>query len=388
MKKEKIIILFTVLIDVLGLSIVIPILPFYVTDFGASPNTVTILFSVYSLFSFFSNPFLGSLSDKIGRRPILLISILSSAIGWFVFASANSILFLFVGRIIDGIAAGNFSTAQSYLVDISKDEKERAMNLGLIGAVFGIGFMIGPILGGLLSVVSHSFPFWCAGFLSVANFIFAFYNLPETNHNRSTEKIRFNPLLPLKRAILPSSIRPQYISYFLFIFSWAGAQSIFSLYGHAKFNFSGIQIGLMFASLGLTALLNQVYLLKRFWLKNFSDLKLEVIMFSMMTIGSFVMASDSLILFFISFVPIATAQAILRVAITNQSAGKSLPQEKGMVIGTLSGIMSFAMIISPLIVGAMFEINLKFPFYFSGVLTLLAAFLSYNELKKSHAIRF
>src|SRR5579862_3732043 len=159
MKREKLIIVFTVFVDVIGFGIVIPILPFYVSSFGASPVTITMMFASFSLCAFLSSPFLGALSDRIGRRPVLLISILSTAIGWIVFASANSIVFLFLGRIIDGCAAGNFTTAQSYLVDISRDEKERSANLGIIGATFGIAFIVGPLMGGVLSKVSHAFPF-------------------------------------------------------------------------------------------------------------------------------------------------------------------------------------------------------------------------------------
>src|SRR4030042_4619273 len=111
MQRQKLIILSTVLVDVIGFGIVIPILPFYVTEFGVSALVVTLLFASFSFFSFFSSPFLGSLSDRIGRRPVLCISILSTAVGWFVFASAQSVLMLFVGRIIDGAAAGNFTIA-------------------------------------------------------------------------------------------------------------------------------------------------------------------------------------------------------------------------------------------------------------------------------------
>ena len=144
--NKKSIILLTVLIDVLGIGIIIPVLPFYVESFGASAFIVTMLFAVFSLFSFFSAPLLGAWSDRIGRRPVLIVSIASTALGWLVFAAATSIYWLFIGRIIDGLAAGNFPIAQSYLVDIAKTGKERTTNLGLIGAVFGIGLIVGPLL--------------------------------------------------------------------------------------------------------------------------------------------------------------------------------------------------------------------------------------------------
>jgi multidrug resistance protein len=199
MQKQKLIIVFTVLVDVIGFGIVVPILPYYVTSFGASPIVVTLMFSSFSLCAFLSSPFLGALSDRIGRRPVLIVSIMSTAIGWFVFSSAHSIMFLFLGRIIDGCAAGNFTTAQSYLVDISKDEKERTSNLGLVGAAFGIGFMIGPMMGGLLGKVSPSFPFFIAGVLATINTISALFFLPETHHHRESAQLQSAPASQTRR---------------------------------------------------------------------------------------------------------------------------------------------------------------------------------------------
>jgi DHA1 family tetracycline resistance protein-like MFS transporter len=158
MRREKLIVIFAVLIDVIGFGIVIPILPFYVTEFGVSALMVTLLFSTFSFFAFLSSPILGALSDRFGRRPILIVSVISTAIGWFIFASAQSVWMLFLGRIIDGMAAGNFITAQSAMTDISADEKERTANLGFVGAAFGVGFLLGPLIGGVLSNVSHSLP--------------------------------------------------------------------------------------------------------------------------------------------------------------------------------------------------------------------------------------
>jgi len=212
MQREKIIVLFTVLVDVIGFGIVIPILPFYVSSFGASPFVVTMLFSTFALFSFISSPFLGALSDRVGRRPVLLASISTTAIGWFVFAAANSIPLLFLGRIIDGAMAGNFTVAQSCLVDVARNEKERGANLGLIGAAFGIGFLIGPVVGGLLSTVSHAFPFWIAGALATVNSILAYIFLPETHkHRDSNAALSFNPLTPLARAATNTGLRPLFL---------------------------------------------------------------------------------------------------------------------------------------------------------------------------------
>ncbi len=265
MSKQNLIIIFTVLIDVIGLGIIIPVMPAYVESFGASALTVTALLSVFALFSFLSSPLLGALSDKIGRRPILLVSILSSSIGWFVFASAHSLIFLFIGRIIDGLAAGNFSTAQSCISDLAKDQKERTASLGTVGAVFGIGFLVGPLLGGILSKVSHSFPFWFVGVLALVNFILALIFLPETNKNLAPEKkIHWNPLKPLFSAINELKLRKLYIIWFIFNFAAVISNSVFALYLMDVFHYGAYETGLFFTAVGLIIAFNQGFALKKF----------------------------------------------------------------------------------------------------------------------------
>jgi DHA1 family tetracycline resistance protein-like MFS transporter len=198
--SPKAIILFTVFLDVLGIGLIIPVLPFYVESFHVSGIVVTSLFAVFALFSFFSAPILGMLSDRIGRRPVLIASLASTAIGWLVFSFSKTIFGLFLGRIIDGSAAGNISTAQNYLIDISKDNTERSKNLGLIGAVFGIGFIVGPLVGGVLSEISTKLPFIIVGIMTTINTIMAYFFLPETNYDRNTNKISLNPFNPIIKA--------------------------------------------------------------------------------------------------------------------------------------------------------------------------------------------
>lgn len=376
MQKEKLIIIFTVLVDVLGFGIVIPILPFYLTEFGAGPLTVTFLFSIFSFFSFLCSPFLGALSDRVGRRPILLLSIFSTAVGWFVFASATSILFLFIGRIIDGIAAGNFTIAQSYLVDISKNDKERASNLGIIGAAFGIGFMLGPLLGGILSKVSHSFPFYVAGGMALLNFIFAYFMLPETNFNRNTTKLRYNPIKPLISASQMKGLRSLYSIWIIFSIAFVITQSIFALFSQNVFGFNSFQTGLFFTIIGIIVALNQTVFLKRYWLHRFTEQQLLTIMMFILFIGISLMGTTSLVLFFAALPFLGTGQAVLRVVIASQAVAHADANIKGEVIGVTSSIMSFAMIIGPIIGGYLFELNFSAPFLVSAALLLYGFFLS------------
>jgi DHA1 family tetracycline resistance protein-like MFS transporter len=377
MQKEKIIVGASVLVDVIGFGIVIPILPFYVTEFGASATTVTLLFATFSFFSFLSAPFLGALSDRIGRRPIFLLSVTSTAIGWFVFASANTLWMLFLGRIIDGLAAGNITTAQSYMVDLAKDEKERTANLGLIGAAFGIGFIFGPLMGGILSKVSHSFPFWMAGLLAATNAVFAFFFLPETHHDRNFNKpMSFNPLIPLVRAAQDKKLRPLYFTWSFFAFAIVTSQAVFGLFVKDVFGFSAFKTGMMFTLVGVVIVINQGFILKKFWLVKFTEMQLEIIMLIVLAVSSLLVSTEILALFLLSLIGSGTGQAVLRVVITSQAAAAADPAKKGETIGILSALMSAYMVIAPLLAGYLYEINYSCPYIVSAILLLLGVYFA------------
>ncbi len=377
MRKDKLIILASVMTDVIGFGIVIPILPFYVTEFGASATTVTFMFAVFSFFSFLSSPLLGAWSDRIGRRPMLILSITSTAIGWIVFASAHTVWQLFLGRIIDGMAAGNFSTAQSYMVDISKDEKERTKNLGIIGAAFGVGFILGPLIGGVLSKVSHSFPFWIAGALAATNATMAYFFLPETHHHREQHKpINFNPVAPLIRAAKDTTLRPLYFTWSFFAFSIVTSQSVFGLFVKDVFGLSAFQTGMSFTAVGLVIVLNQGLLLPKFWTKYFSDSKLEILMLAILAFASLLILSQLLILFYISIFFSGTGQAVLRVVITGQAAAAADPKRKGETIGILSALMSAYMIVAPIVSGYLYEAHHSAPYVVSTILLLLGIYFA------------
>ena len=377
MQREKIVVLLTVFVDVLGVGLVIPILPFYVGSFGASPFVITLLFSSFAFFAFLSSPFLGALSDKVGRRPVLIASIASTATGWFVFAGANSIPLLFLGRIIDGLAAGNFTVAQGCLVDLARDERERASNIGLIGATFGVGLMVGPLLGGLLSTVSHAFPFWCAGILAAVNVVLTYFFLPETHRRRDPKsRISFNPLAPLARAASDRKLRPLYLTWIIFAFAISSTQSVFALYGQHAYNFDSFTMGLIFASIGILAALNQTVLLRRVWLKFYDEERLMPVMTSLLGIGFFLFGLDILPLFFVSVPLFATGQSVQRVVITSQVTGRADPLKKGEALGILTSLMAATMVAGPLVGGALFEIHDGYPFYLAGVLMIVSLLVS------------
>lgn len=175
------IIFLTVFISMVGFGIVIPVLPVYAKSepFMLSPSSLGWLVGIFSLVQLFAAPLFGKLSDRIGRKPVLLVSVIGTAIGFFVIGQADAAWMLFLGRIIDGASGGNIATAQACIADVTAPER-RSRAMGIIGAAFGLGFIMGPALGGILASYSHAAPFYCAGALSILNAILIWVRLPET----------------------------------------------------------------------------------------------------------------------------------------------------------------------------------------------------------------
>ncbi len=374
-QKEKAVIILTVFIDVLGLAIIIPVLPFYVESFGVSALTLTMLFSVFSLFSFVSAPFLGALSDRVGRRPVLIASIASTAIGWLVFASAQAVWILFLGRIIDGMAAGNLPIAQSYLVDIASDEKERTTNLGIIGSVFGIAFIAGPAIGAALSAVSHALPFYFVGAMAALNVIGALFYLPESLKKLDKEKrVHINPLRPLVAAARDSLLRNRYGAWFFFGVAFSGMQSVFALYMSRVYGFNSVMVGAIYTGMGIAIFLNQTFLLGRFWLRHFRETALEVWTFLANAAGFSLLLVPSIYFFAAGILLNVFSQSLLRVVLTSRTAGLAGGRRRGEVLGVMSSVLSVSTICGPFFAGLLFQVRPSLPFGL-GALVLALGFL-------------
>ncbi|MEI7498303.1 MAG: MFS transporter [Candidatus Falkowbacteria bacterium] len=379
MSKEKIIILLTVFVDVLGIGIVIPVMPYFVKEVGGSPVIITTLFAIFSLFSFFSAPILGALSDRIGRRPVLIISLASTALGWFVFGAAKTVVMLFAGRIIDGAAAGNFPIAQSYMADLSKDAKQRTQNMGLMGAIFGIGFIIGPAIGALLSHISITTPFYFVGALATINTIAAIFFLPETNKNKAVgRKISINPFRPIIMAATDKLLKSRYLAWFLFSLGISVQQAIFALYMQHAFNLSIAATGYVMVAMGLILVLNQAFLLKHVWLKYFKESTLEIWVYLFFGISFLIMAVPQIWIFAIGIIGMAMGQSIIRAVVTSRITGFAEPSRRGEVAGIMSSVMTLAMVIGPFAIGPIYLYNEHWPFIIAGLVLFMAFAVMYR----------
>src|SRR6185369_16606335 len=356
MKRSPLVVIFTtVFIDLVGFGIVIPVLPFYAegTAFNATPRTVGLLFASYSVMQLIFSPILGGLSDKHGRRPVLLLSIIGTGIGFLVLGFARTILMLFIGRILDGITGGNISTEQAYIADITTTEN-RAKGMGLIGAAFGLGFIFGPALGGILSQWGIHVPFFFAGSLCFANAILLFFTLPETvtkDHPARQSAAGGRGLGELLQSLKKPKLAFVLSIYFLFIVAFSIMTTSFSLYTMFRFGYDAQHTGYLFAYVGLIAVVIQGGLISKL-VKRFGELPLVIF-------GAFCFAIS---LFAVPFVgPAAGGLAALLLGGGVFSMGNSLatpaltslasksvgPAQQGVVLGVTQSTASLARAVGP-----------------------------------------
>lgn len=362
-KNEKlfngplIIILITVFIDLLGFGMVIPILPFYAetAPFNASPLEIGFLFAVYSWMQFFFSPILGKLSDRYGRRPILFVSIVGSAIGYFVIGFANTLWLVFFGRIIGGITGANISTAQAYIADVTTKEN-RARGMGLFGATFGLGFILGPAFAGILSKYGVALPFLFAGVLSLANAVALYFILPESL--RVLGKHRPDEMGKL--AEFAAAFRDRWfvrinLVYFLLITAFSIMTYAFVLFTAFRFGYDAEHNGYLFAFVGLMSIVGQGVLFGVL-VRRFGETILVVAGCFLMSVSLFAMPYVS---------PLAGGLAALLACCTMLSIGNAMAtpgltslvskasdeHEQGSKLGIMQSGASLARAIGPMIGG-------------------------------------
>jgi DHA1 family tetracycline resistance protein-like MFS transporter len=378
-------VLLTVFIDLLGFGIIIPLLPFYAQHFGAGPTVIGLLGSSYSLMQFLFVPFWGRLSDKIGRRPIILMSVFGSFLSYLIFGLAGSLFTLFLSRVLAGFMGANISTAQAYIADVTPVE-DRAKYMGLIGASFGIGFMLGPFVGGIMSHISYGAPGYLASCLSLINATLAYFYLPESR--TKTASLASENLDPARRArildidairiafkkpALPNLI----LVYFLYTISFSTLYVSFPLYTKEILKYDAAANGYLFALMGLIGVFIQGGLIGKI-INVLGERNTMVIGIILLILGlSFIPDTRSPAVLVVLIIVMSTGSSILTPSLTSLITKYAGATEYGSALGVSQSFSSLGRVIGPSLGGAILgTAGLIWPFYSSSILLVAAVVLA------------
>jgi len=400
-RSPLIFIFLTVLIDLLGVGIVVPLLPFYVKLIEASSPPwivanhaliVGALTASFALFQFLFAPVLGALSDRFGRRPVLLTSLLGTASAYILFGLAERFMplgpeavlaVLFVARTAAGITGGSVSTAQAYIADVTTPEN-RARGLGMLGAAFGLGFMLGPAIGGLLSTVSLSAPAFAAAALTLANVVFGFFNLPESlpADRRTTRLTSINPLRRLQVVLGRTAIRPLLLGVLLLNLAFSTLQSNFAVFSTVRFGYGPPQIAMIFAFIGLLAVVTQGFLLRRL-VPRFGEARLALTGMALMTGGfALITVVPSAWLLYPALGLLAVGSSLATPSLTSLISRRVSAHEQGGILGGTQSLTSLMLVVGPLMAGLLFDtVGPTAPYLSSAILITAAAGVLFIALR-------
>jgi len=358
MNKKLFSVILVVFIDLLGFSLILPLLPYYARTFSADSFTTGILVASYAVAQLIGAPLLGRLSDRYGRRPILLVSVFGTFLGFLLLGFANALWMLFASRIIDGLTGGNLSIAQAYITDVT-DAKSRAKGLGLIGAAFGVGFIIGPVAGGLLSQWGYAVPAFVAAALSFFNLILIYAWLPESLTAEARAKMPTTRPAVSLGALIAALKRPfsgsLLISRFVFGVAFAILQTIFSLYALLKFNLGARDTGLVLAYIGVLSVISQGFLVGKITAKYREDVLIVASVGVMaLTLLGWAFAPTLLVLLLI-LAPNAIAGGLLNTLLSSTLTKAVDPSDVGGILGLSTAIESSTRIIAPALGGFLLQ---------------------------------
>jgi multidrug resistance protein len=376
MKRSPLVILFvTVFIDLIGFGIVLPLLPFYAQHFGANALLVGLLSTSFSLMQLLFAPVWGRLSDLVGRRPVILVGLFGSSISYLTFALAPSLTILFLSRILAGIAGANISTAQAYIADSTQPEN-RAKGMGLIGAAYGLGFTVGPAIGGILSQYGYAIPGFFASALALANFGAAWWLLPESrNPSEVTRRIeRGLNWQRLRTGLQHPELGVFLILFFIATFAFANLEATFALMTARKFGFDARANGYLFAYIGVLITVVQGGLTGRL-AKRFGERRLISVGLFCMIFGlgllPYSLGLKSLLLVLVLLVG---GQGSTNPSISSLISQSASTEDQGGILGVAQSLASLARILGPIWGGFTFDaLGFQYP-YLTGSLFMAVAF--------------
>lgn len=384
-----------VLLDVMGLAILMPVQAYIVRQYSNDALMVAMIPVLYAAAQFFAAPLLGKLSDRYGRRPVLLISILGSALGYFLFGIGGALWMLFLSRLIDGFTAGNASTASAYVADVTPPQ-ERARNFGFLGMAFGLGFILGPTLGGLLSQISLNAPAYAAGILSLLSAVVGFFILPESlpKEKRETKPLRLadlNPFASIFEMLRRPTVGGLLIAQCLFFFVFNGNNNMLPVFMIERFTAQPWQVAMLFATGGIVMAMMQGALVGPL-VKRFADKDRP---------GEKPLAANSLVLQALAAIGVVAVPALWMlypVAVLN-SIGTGLvwptlgallansvsSEEQGRVSGVSTALGSLMSIFGPLWAGTAYDrLAPVAPFWIGAIIFVLAGLLLTRVKVRAH----
>jgi DHA1 family tetracycline resistance protein-like MFS transporter len=387
----------TLVLDILGIGLIVPVLPKLIQhyqggDVAAGSFTYGMLAALYALMQFLFAPLIGSVSDRYGRRPVILISLLGSAIDYFLIAFAPNLMWFAVGRIVAGITAANYAAASAYIADVSPPEK-RAANFGLIGAAFGIGFIIGPIVGGGLAAWGVKVPFFVAGGLTLINWAYGWFVLPESlaiENRRAFSWSRSNPVGALFALRRFPALMGLVTCYFIAVLAHQVYPSIWVLYTTYRYGWTELQTGLSLAAVGVMAGMVQGGLTKRVvaWLGEKKTVR-YCLTLSIFLYAAYGLATQPWMIYIC--IVIGSLSGLVTPAVQSLMSQGVPADEQGALQGSLSSLSSVAGVAGPLLCTQLFGFFIGekapailpgAPFFLSSAMMMIALFIAVPALKR------
>jgi DHA1 family tetracycline resistance protein-like MFS transporter len=372
-----------VLIDLIGFGLVIPLLPFYATRFSASPQEVTVLLATFSAMQTLTAPIWGRLSDRVGRRPVLMVSMAAASLAYLWLGFASSLWMLFAARALAGACAGNIGAANAYIADVTTPEN-RARGMGMIGAAFGLGFIIGPALGGVvagnnLATADLRSPGLIACGLSIAAFLGVLFVLKESLPRGLPPRPRKGRIAALRDALARKTLARLLLIFFLAILAFGGMEATFALWAMAQFGWGPAQIGYIFTYVGVLSALMQGGLIGRLTAR-FGEEKLLIAGLSLIALGLVTITlAHSLPVLIVAVSCLALGMGAMQPSLNSLISRRAGAGEQGEVMGVAQSVASLSRVLGPLLAGALFAgLGRDAPFLAGMALVVVAAVLGFG----------
>ncbi len=380
MRKASLFTIFlTVFIDLMGFGILIPILPTFASkELGISDFAIGILFASFSLIQFLFNPILGQLSDKYGRRPTILITLLITSISYILFSFSNTFFLILLSRILAGFGGSNIAVAQAYIADVTPPH-QRSKGMGMIGMAFGLGFLFGPIIGGFLAKYGYHVAGFASAGLSLLAFIFAYFSLKETvdtsKQKLASIKIKILDFQRTAEVLKSKTIGTLVLLFFVATFSGANIYGTFALLGYKVYGFTDQQIGYLFGIMGVAGAFVQGGLI-RILTNKFQDKSLAISGAFIMIFGlAFMPYSHNFLGLAITISVLAIGTGIMQPVVLSMISKYSASHEQGSILGINQSLSALARVLGPFWGGFAFDyIGYAFPFL-TGALFMLFTFI-------------